>query len=110
MVPSLAALVVALALGEVSGGARVEARAAIATTNAARAKLGLLPRKAPARTGAARRAGRQITPVAVPTFLGEPGTLADAAGNVPLSPPPPELRLSAGGVVADVTVSLRYDR
>jgi hypothetical protein len=107
---AVAALVVALALGEAKATARAEARSALAASNAARARIGLLPRKSPAKAGPLARGGRRILPASglAPTFLGEPGTLADAA-----EPPAPEdpapLRVFVGGVTTDVTISMRYD-
>ncbi|HEY6001335.1 MAG TPA: hypothetical protein VIV57_00595 [Anaeromyxobacter sp.] len=42
-----------------------------------------------------------------PTFLGEPGTLAEAPA--PTAPADPgRLRLLADGVTTDVTISMRY--
>ena len=100
------ALVVALGAGDGEARAARRADAGTATTNAERAKLGLLPRKAPARLRAARVPRSRVIHTSAPTYLGEPGTLADGAYR---PPPEPGLRLAARGVVTDVTLSLRYD-
>lgn len=99
-----------LVLGAGDASARAgQDRGALAATNAARARLGLLPRKAPARARGTARDGRRVVPALAPTFLAEPGTL-------PAGPPPapferqPRLRLSARGVIVDVTLSVRFDR
>lgn len=109
MVAAAAALVVALAIGEAKSTARAEARPALAASNAARARVGLLPRKAPAKAAPLGRSGRRVVPVSghAPTFLGEPGTLAEAPA--PTAPADPgRLRLLADGVTTDVTISMRY--
>jgi hypothetical protein len=118
VVPAVAALVVALSLGGSPRARPLEARQAapLAGSNAARARVGLLPRKAPPR--AAAREGRRIirTTSLKPAFLGEPGTLTDLDTLPPPPPPPPapedpgRFRLSARGVTTDVTISMRFDR
>jgi hypothetical protein len=102
-------LVVALALGEARQAARAEARPALQASNAARARIGLLPRKAPARAASPGRSGRRAVPAPglVPTFLGEPGTLPEAP-VVAAREDPARLRLLADGVTTDVTISMRY--
>ena len=114
MIPVAASLAVALALGAGEEVARVARGrdAEWATQNAARAKIGLLPRKPPAKVRAAYRNGRLIVPTSghLPTFLGEPGTLGD-----PMPPSPPAgdgraFRVAARGIVTDVTLSFRFDR
>jgi hypothetical protein len=104
-----ASLVVALALGEARPAARAEARPAPDVSNAARARIGLLPRKTPARAGPLGRSGRRVVPAPrlVPTFLGEPGTLP-AAPELAAREDPARLRLLADGVTTDVTISMRY--
>ena len=67
-----------------------------------------LPRKAPAKAGAASRGARRFVPA--PTFLGEPGTLADAGELQASARDQRTLRLSARGVITDVTLSMRFDR
>jgi hypothetical protein len=123
-----AALAVALSLGADDGRARPSASAGgraapAALSNAARAKMGLLPRKAPRKAPQARRAGRRIitTVSHQPTFLGEPIPLAEAppergeleaALEAPLAVVAPrevrDLRVSVSSVVTDVTMVLRY--
>ena len=105
-----AALVVALTLGEARSTARAEASPALYASNAARARIGLLPRKAPARAAPLGRRGRRAAPASsfAPTFLGEPGTLGEAPAATPPEDPV-RLRLLAGGVTTDVTISMRYD-
>ncbi len=113
MISLAVSLAVAFALGAGEEGARpVPSRdAGAAAQNAARAKMGLLPRKPPAKARAAHRNGRRIVPTSghLPTYLGEPGALGDATPY----PPPREsrpLRLAARGIVTDVTLSIRFDR
>ncbi|HET7825616.1 MAG TPA: hypothetical protein VFK90_09790 [Anaeromyxobacter sp.] len=104
MGPATIALVVALALGESKSTSLAPSRA-LDASNAARARIGLLPRKAPAK--AMSPSGRRYLPS--PTFLGEPGTLSGGSelAAAPVDPRPGEL--SARGVTTDVTISLRYD-
>jgi hypothetical protein len=109
----VAALVVALALGETKATAPAEARSAMDASNTARARIGLLPRKAPARTGPLGRSVRRVSPASrlAPTFLGEPGTLAEGPESPEPAPPQDRarLRLRADGVTTDVTISMRFD-
>jgi hypothetical protein len=102
--PATAALVIALALGESKSTSLAPSRA-LDASNAARAKIGLLPRKAPAK--AMSPSGRRFLPA--PTFLGEPGTLSGASELAAAGSGARPVELSARGVTTDVTLSLRYD-
>jgi hypothetical protein len=110
LTPLAAALVlaVALAAGEGRAAGAPPAPQGSKAANAARAKMGLLPRKAPraARTPPARR-GRVIdTSRHQPTFLAEPGAAAPAEGT---AHEVPEMRVAAAGVVvSEVAIVLRY--
>lgn len=88
--------------------------------NAARARVGLLPRKPPAkRPRAIDRRGRRIQRLAAPapTFLGAPEAIADVGGAPPDAfaeparwveePPAPTLRALAGGVETELAVAPR---
>jgi hypothetical protein len=103
------ALALALGAGKDARPRATEVDASWRATNSARAKAGLLPRKPPRKIRAVLR-GRRLLPAAVvsPTFLGEPGTLADAAQAAPHREPQP-MRFAAHGVVTDVTLSMRFD-
>jgi hypothetical protein len=109
VIPAAAALVVALALGEAKGTARAESRS-LDASNAVRARAGLLPRKAPAKAGPIH-GGVRVRPLPglAPTYLGEPGTLADAPTSAPPPESPQRLAMSARGVTTDVTISMRFD-
>lgn len=110
MIAAAAALVVALALGEAKGTARAESRA-VDASNAARARAGLLPRKAPAKAGPIHGGGLKVRPLPAlaPTYLGEPGSLAGAPTPAPPRESPERLAMSARGVTTDVTLSMRFD-
>lgn len=119
MLPAAAALVAALSLGQPWPRTHVERQAApLAPLNAVRARAGLLPRKAPARTALARNGRRLVRVTATaPAFVGEPGTLPEVAAIDPAPAPgadapaqdPGGLRASALGVTTDVTLSMRFD-
>jgi hypothetical protein len=111
VVPAVAALVVALALGQSKNTARAEARTAVGASNAARARIGLLPRKAPARAMASPYRGgrRSLAGGFAPTFLGEPGTLSGGPELAAAAEGEQRVALSARGVTADVTLSMRFD-
>jgi hypothetical protein len=105
--PLAAALVLAIALASGDGRAAGPAPAPQGSTsaNAARAKMGLLPRKAPraARAPPARRGRVLDTSRHQPTFLAEPGAPA------PPDEALPEVRVAAAGVVvSEVAIVLRY--
>jgi hypothetical protein len=106
--PATAALVIALALGESKSTALPRSRA-VDASNAARAKIGLLPRKAPAKAmSPAYSSGRRFLPS--PTFLGEPGTLSEGSELAAAAADPRPVEVSARGVTTDVTLSMRFDR
>jgi hypothetical protein len=127
--PLAAALVLAVALAAGEGRARGAAAApqGASAANAARAKMGLLPRKAPPPRAAPARRGRVLdTSRHQPTFLAEPGAgpaspdLAARPAPVAHVAPSPqraapaeradEVRVALAGVVTDVAIVLRYDR
>jgi len=113
MVSLAAALAVSLALG--TGEARARASGGDASwdaKNAARAKLGLLPRKPPRKARPMLRNGTRIVPSSAPapTFLGEPGTVAGAPAHSQATRDARPLRLAAHGVVTDVTLSMHFER
>jgi len=110
VIPAAAALVVALALGEAKGTARAESRS-VEASNVARARAGLLPRKAPAKAGPIYGGGARVRPLPAlaSTHLGEPGTLPDAPTPAPPPESPQRLAMSARGVTTDVTISMRFD-
>jgi hypothetical protein len=116
--PLLAAL--ALAAGPPPASAPGVDAAGWRARNAARAKVGLLPRKPPTKKPRGLdRSGRRLVrlPAPPPTFLGEPGTLADVGGGPPDAlaeparwmedAPAPTLRALAGGVETELAISPR---
>ena len=132
----MTALAALLALAVAAGPSDPPRRTALETSNAARARAGLLPRKA-ARTEVHSRRLGTVRPDA-PTYLGEPGTFAEpaplaradsaevrlasgaapseresAVEPIPAAIEPPEelgaVRVAAVGVVTDVTIRMRFD-
>jgi hypothetical protein len=108
-----AALILSVGAGE--SGHRAPPGAA-ALDNAARAKRGLLPRKA-TKAPPAARARRIVVVPSAPTFLGEPEA-APAASIVAVSAddpadglrrPRPMVAAEASGVEVDVTLVLRWE-
>jgi hypothetical protein len=108
-----AALILSLGAGE--GGHRAPAGAA-GLDNAARAKRGLLPRKA-AKAPPATRGRRIVVVPSAPTFLGEPEAAPGASiVAVSVEDRADELRrprrmvaAEASGVEVDVTLVLRWE-
>lgn len=108
----IAAVVMSLALGAGKEAARpAGTRTEWDAKNAARARVGLLPRKAP-KVATPARDGRRIVPIgtSAPTYLGEPVPVVyEEAVVAERNDAGAGVRASAGSVDTDVTIVLRYD-